>query len=236
MKKISQQLKATYQMLGMAVLTVFSINSVKADCIYEDNLKGKEHEVGVMLTWATLSESNNSMFVVERLEENGRDFSQIGTVKGNLNSKTKKTYMFLDPASSRANKVTYRLKQVDSDGGSTLSDPFTLVRKVQNLIAVMQMSSESTSKMFNFTVDAVFTGDITLVVRNGADLIVEQRQACVKEGINNFSVDLTDKPVGTYKISIRRGTEEERMVVRKTLSEEERRTNMASSQNPTGKN
>jgi hypothetical protein len=67
----------------------------------------------VLLKWSTASEINNDYFSVEKSSD-GIQFKQIGTVKGNGNSKQIINYSF-DDNSSNTGTVYYRLKQVDYD-------------------------------------------------------------------------------------------------------------------------
>ena len=78
-------------------------------------------QMGTQLTWATLSEVNNDYFIVLR-STNGHDFKEIGTVKGKGNYIGRTNYHFQDFSETHSATVYYRLKQVDFDGGSELSE------------------------------------------------------------------------------------------------------------------
>ena len=77
--------------------------------------------MGTQLTWATLSEVNNDYFIVLR-STNGHDFKEIGTVKGKGNYIGRTNYHFQDFSETHSATVYYRLKQVDFDGSSELSE------------------------------------------------------------------------------------------------------------------
>ncbi|PSR13658.1 MAG: hypothetical protein DA408_04705 [Bacteroidetes bacterium] len=68
----------------------------------------------VQLSWATLSETNNAFFTVER-STNGRDFLPLLQVPGSGNSQQQQDYRALDPK-PLPGKNYYRLKQTDFDG------------------------------------------------------------------------------------------------------------------------
>lgn len=77
-----------------------------------------------VLNWTTASEINNRHFVIERSADM-EYFEAIGEVKGKGNSNTVSAYSFVDKnAAQVANKGTlyYRLRQVDFNGSSALSD------------------------------------------------------------------------------------------------------------------
>ncbi len=75
----------------------------------------------VELTWETASEKNNLYFEVQRSPDSIL-FEPIGRVDGAGTTSTSRQYTYLDTAPELSGGTTYyRLKQVDSDGKSTLS-------------------------------------------------------------------------------------------------------------------
>ena len=79
---------------------------------------------GVLLKWKTETEVNNFGFEIERKYVNEAEtlptWEQIGFVKGSGNSNSPKEYSFKD-ISVQGGKVSYRLKQIDSDGSFSYS-------------------------------------------------------------------------------------------------------------------
>ncbi|MBL0135401.1 MAG: T9SS type A sorting domain-containing protein [Chitinophagaceae bacterium] len=67
----------------------------------------------VQLKWSTLNEMDNDYFQIERSTD-GRKFSPIGKIKGQLNSTSLSTYNFTDPNPNKGVSY-YQLKQVDID-------------------------------------------------------------------------------------------------------------------------
>ncbi|MDF7814241.1 right-handed parallel beta-helix repeat-containing protein [Hymenobacter sp. YC55] len=78
--------------------------------------------IDAQLTWVTASEKNSARFVVER-SFTGDKFEAIGTVNGQGNSAEGHTYQFTDQqaATTTGTVAYYRLRQVDTDGTSSLS-------------------------------------------------------------------------------------------------------------------
>ena len=76
----------------------------------------------VVLEWATATEVNNYGFEVERAVAD--NFETIGFVEGAGNSNSPKSYSFVDAAVS--GEVSYRLKQIDTDGSFEYSDVVTV--------------------------------------------------------------------------------------------------------------
>ncbi len=79
----------------------------------------------VALIWATASEKNNSHFEIEKSND-GKNWEQIGRVKGEGNSLEIVRYDFLD-AQPFSGINYYRLKQVDFDGSFEYSKIKTII-------------------------------------------------------------------------------------------------------------
>ncbi|MCE7059579.1 T9SS type A sorting domain-containing protein [Dyadobacter sp. CY343] len=71
------------------------------------------------LSWSTAEESNSDRFDIER-SKNGKNWSKIGSVKSNQESKITQYYNFSD-ANPAGGQNFYRLKMVDLDGTFSLS-------------------------------------------------------------------------------------------------------------------
>jgi hypothetical protein len=71
------------------------------------------------LSWETISETQNRGFAVERSID-GQEFTEIGFVNGAGNSQELNHYGYED--NNFTGRAWYRLKQIDFDGGSQLSD------------------------------------------------------------------------------------------------------------------
>ena len=77
----------------------------------------------VQLTWATASETNNAGFAVERQGGPDASFKQVGFVEGHGTTARPQRYRFEDDALPyEAQHITYRLKQVDTDGTAHYSE------------------------------------------------------------------------------------------------------------------
>ena len=89
--------------------------------MFEANLnRGK-----VALNWTTLSESNNYGFQIERKNNIEQQWTNIGFVKGHGTTNTQHDYVFIDK-STEIGTYTYRLKQIDYDGGFAYSHESTV--------------------------------------------------------------------------------------------------------------
>lgn len=77
-------------------------------------------EGGVRLNWSTLSEKNNSHFIIERMTQEG-GFLPIGLIQGNGTTSEITHYEFTDQSSTLNGTIYYRLRQIDYDGASHYS-------------------------------------------------------------------------------------------------------------------
>ncbi|MBL7816407.1 MAG: hypothetical protein JNL70_15410 [Saprospiraceae bacterium] len=207
---------------------------VKADCVFEQGLEAKEFGVGLMLTWRTSSEINNQTFIVEK-SENGTTFSNVGNVKANGTTRDKKAYNFLD-VQATAKKIFYRLKQVDFDGTYSFSEVLVVNKKLDNNLIVVQMTSETTSRLFACMIDAMVEGNATLKLQDASGKQVWQGTQKMVAGLNNITVDLSAHREGTYKLVVSMGKEDETLVIRKSLDEVESKINVATNKRALGPN
>lgn len=69
----------------------------------------------VTLNWTTSMEENNSGFQIERSSTGNSDWSVVGFIKGNGNSKVQHSYSYED-LKLNSGKYKYRLKQLDFNG------------------------------------------------------------------------------------------------------------------------
>ena len=218
-------LKKNYKSLLAAALITANF-AAKADCVFEQSITTKEFGVGLMLNWMVSEETNNQMFVVEK-SENGVEFTNAGTVKAAGTHRTTKSYNFLDARAGGAMKVFYRLKQVDFDGTYSFSEVAVVNRKQANNLVVVQMSSETTTRLFSCAIDAFTEGVATLKLVDGTGKVVAQSTKNITNGLNTVNVDFDGQRDGTYKLVVSLNGEEETLVVRKTLDEIEKRVNVA---------
>lgn len=91
-----------------------------------------QSDLGVELNWKTATEVNNYGFEIERASfpqstNNAelREWETIGFIEGHGNSYSPKTYSYVD-SSNLDSEISYRLKQIDTDGKFEYSDIATI--------------------------------------------------------------------------------------------------------------
>jgi len=92
----------------------------------------------VQLTWRTASETGNARFEVQRRlggeDEEKEAWTQIGQVGGSGTTTETQSYRFTDRSLPyEAERLEYRLRQVDTDGSTSYSDPVTVERGVDEM-------------------------------------------------------------------------------------------------------
>jgi hypothetical protein len=99
--------------------------------------EGAFTEGGVRLTWQTTSETNNAGFEVQRRAGERGSWTEVGFVESKAAGGTTSeamSYQFEDAdLPYAADKLAYRLRQVDVDGSESLSDRVTIQRTVDEV-------------------------------------------------------------------------------------------------------
>lgn len=209
----------------LASLFVIVASALHAECTYEQLLKAEEFPIGIMLSWSTSYETNTSMFILEKAD-NDSDFQAVGTVRASGSSKTIKRYNFLD-AQATSPKISYRIKQVDFDGSFSYSDVLTVYKRLEANVMLVQLSNETVNKSFDFTIDAMKDGGAVLQLIDGAGNITWQGTKMLASGLNSLSIDMTSQREGVYKVLIMMDKDEKSVTIRKTYDEIERASNVA---------
>ncbi len=94
------------------------------------------------LRWITQSEENNDRFEVERSPD-GRSWSKIATVKGQINTAEASRYAYEDHAPLSGLNY-YRLRQVDTDESFTYSNIISIENKLLKAFRLLPNPAENT--------------------------------------------------------------------------------------------
>ncbi len=189
------------------IFLMYSAN-INAQVDYEQELSGKEYDIGFLLTWSTSDESNNQVFIVERSSD-GQPFENIGSVvskgEGDLN-----TYEFKD-LDLGLKEVTYRLKEVAKDGTSSFSPQLDLKKASVNNFRVVKRE-KLTNELFQITVNTIMEGEIECrITNNSGDYLLEEIKE-LKPGLNDYIFDFASEQDGTYNIILKLANELESVV------------------------
>ncbi len=160
----------------------------------------KDGEFG-LLNWATGTEINNDYFNIEKSLD-GKKFFTIGKVFGAGNSQQILRYAFTDSNLIQGTNY-YRLKQVDYDG----QFEYTPIQVINNSagrvdLNTFRMSPVPAKDILNVEYRSPEDGDNSITVLNQMGNTVKNIDTEVTRGMNNFTIDLTDLPIGIYFLKI----------------------------------
>ena len=154
----------------------------------------------VQLNWLTSMEENNYGFDIERSADH-IDWSKIGFVEANGTTNIPKEYSFTDTDLPGADKVSYRLKQIDNDGDYEYSKTVTVdissITGLDDEIKYEFTLEQNYPNPFNPATTIKFT-----LSQNGMTKLI------VYDILGRKVKTLVDgyKPVGTYKVSFDAGS------------------------------
>jgi hypothetical protein len=98
------------------------------------NLDARANGQEVRLTWQTVSETNNAGFEVQRKAGQQGAWTRVGSVEGAGTTTEAQSYRFTDgDLPYEADALTYRLRQVDTDGSVNFSETVTVKRGVDEV-------------------------------------------------------------------------------------------------------
>ena len=171
-------------------------------------------ESGVVVTWKTLSETNNFGFEVQRAQTQPTDFVPVpgGFVQGAGTTLDPRSYSFTDPAKP-AGVVYYRLKQIDLDGTEWHSEAVrvdALTDVARDEVPAAYSLSQAYPNPFNPSTRIRFalpeSGQVRLLVYNQLGQVVKelvngQRSA----GYHEVTFDTAGLPSGVYMYRMESG-------------------------------
>jgi hypothetical protein len=157
-----------------------------------------------LLNWKTASEINSGYFGVERSIDNGNSFETIGEVAASGTTQTVHNYQFKDKGVALLNlqKVIYRLKLVDLDGGFAYSNLSELKFLTQEN-AFMNCFPNPTQNMLNVHYQMGQDEVVEWTIFDMLGRIIHQqtlKNAAVLD--SNISFDFGQYEAGTYFIQM----------------------------------
>ena len=155
----------------------------------------------VRLTWQTASETNNAGFEVQRRAGEQDSWTKVNFVESKAAGGTTseaKSYQFKDAdLPYAADKLEYRLRQVDLDGSESLSEPVIIQRAVDEVELLGTFPNPArTQATIRFAVPE--QQSVTLRMY---DVLGRQVQTIVdgeREGRQSMQVNVSDLPSGVY--------------------------------------
>jgi chondroitin B lyase len=150
---------------------------------------------GIRLNWKTSSEMNNDYFELLRSTEN-INFNSITKVYGKGTSSELNTYSYLDNGAPQGLNY-YKLKQVDKDGTSTLSDRIVAVNnslKSEEVFSIRMIGDNQLKIVLD--VDNIDNSIVKIIDISGK--IVFYNRLSLKKGINEIYLEIPILNKGAY--------------------------------------
>jgi hypothetical protein len=151
-----------------------------------------------ILEWRTASEQNNDRFEIQRSVD-GQNFNAIGTVAGSGTTSHTLTYAYTDQGVDALNAdiVYYRLRQVDIDGKSELSQVVMVRPKIQNGADVRVWPNPSEGR-FQVQLKNAPSGPVKATIYSASGKVIKTTT------FRNVTseIDLSGQSAGTYFIRL----------------------------------
>jgi len=179
---------------------LFSTQSAKAECQYDEVVQAAQFQIGIMLTWSTHAEIDHERFIIEK-SENGIDFSEIGTVTGGGTTDDINEYNFLHIYPNE-NRLYYRLREIDFNGVISYSDIVIFENKEPSLVHVVRLSDAFANDEFSVKLDSYTEGILQYNLKNWRGDLLDGQELTLTNGLNDINIDVKDLKVGIYKLDL----------------------------------
>jgi hypothetical protein len=162
------------------------------------NFDGKCDDGSVSFHWATASEINNHYFTIEE-SETGANWYEMHKEDGHGN--TNKYISYETQFKPRYNGGSYfRLKQVDFNGETTLYDPiYVTCKNSENLVTILPNPVSDFAKV---RINATSSFEMQMNLFSSSGQIIFSRNIQVRQGENEFGLDVSALPVGAYHLQM----------------------------------
>jgi predicted outer membrane repeat protein len=172
-------------------------------------------EAQVHLAWTTASETNNAGFAIQRRTSSpsGTDpsgnWTSVGFIEGHGTTDRSRTYRFEDAdLPYEVDRLTYRLKQVDTDGTTALSDAITVERgtvtEVQ-LLGTFPNPARTRATVRYAIPEGVSATDVTMHLYDVLGRQVKMVVSGTQEGRHEQTLDVGTLPSGVYFLRLQAG-------------------------------
>lgn len=148
----------------------------------------------IKLNWSTVSESNSSYFVPEKLDENTNSWQELGRIPASFSSSTEKFYEAYDPSPGSYN--VYRIKEVDIDGRMIYSKTVSVRYKPVDVVQINVYPNPVRGVINIYSAQPIRT--LSLVDVSGKEFFHTQ----VESLTNNFQIPSKKFTKGIYFLVI----------------------------------
>ena len=160
----------------------------------------KEHEN--VLEWETQTEKNVAWHIVERAAD-GLNWLGIGQAAGKGNSEVVTRYSLADRLP--LTRAYYRLRSVDADGQSSLSNTIVLTRPDKTWGISMVYPSPTTDQV-TVQFNTIQEEAVSLRITDVSGRLIMQQVVEATNGSNILTVPVSNLPAGLYLVNLHNGT------------------------------
>jgi hypothetical protein len=173
---------------------------------------------GVTLQWQTASETDNAEFEVQRrvkvsrrdASTSGDDWQTVGSVDGAGTTTEAQSYRFTDEeVPFDADSLTYRLKQVDTDGSTSYSEPVTIARPTPQQVQLLGTSpnpARSRATVQFAVPEGAAREDVHLGLYDALGRQVRTVRASAEAGRHRLQLNTEQLSSGVYFLRLQAGT------------------------------
>jgi hypothetical protein len=161
----------------------------------------------VRLTWSTASETNNTGFYVQRRRVE-RPWKELGFVEGAGTSTVEQTYQYDDGQPPYASdSLFYRLKQVDVNGATTLSDEIVVAPREVERFELLDVYPNPASHSVTLRYAIPGRKRAQIIVYDGLGRRVQNVLDTRVEGRSQTTLDVSGFSSGVYFLQVRVGAQ-----------------------------
>ncbi|PBQ34095.1 hypothetical protein CNR22_20705 [Sphingobacteriaceae bacterium] len=160
---------------------------------------GAYTKTGIILSWQTQTETENSFFTVEKSED-GIEWVPLTNIPGAGNSQVSKQYSFLD-AKPYAGINYYRLKQTDIDQKFSYSSVIAVMNASEK-ISCSKIWPNPASSDVNFEITSPSNGNATYEIINEIGSIANNGALAYFTGKNEMKISTENLPAGYYVLRL----------------------------------
>jgi hypothetical protein len=163
------------------------------------DFKGERKGNTNALSWTTATEANNSGFELQRSAD-GINFSKLAFVASKAatgNSSAALTYSFDDVKPLMSNGY-YRLKQIDKDGKSTLSNIVLIKGNRVSVLTVSTIYPNPVTNNINLIVTTTASQSVTISILDLTGKTISTKTQTAITGDNTIQVNTANLTTGSY--------------------------------------
>lgn len=165
------------------------------------SITGERKNNTSVISWATATETNNTGFELQRSAD-GINFNKIAFINSlatNGNSNQQLNYSYVDTKPFSASGY-YRLKQMDKDGRSYLSNVVIVKSIKPSKLELSSVFPNPATSEISVSVISPKNDNVTFIVYDVTGKVISKYNRSINNGDNLLKLDISNLAVGNYTI------------------------------------